>query len=76
MDWILSGLVVLGNFLVGKKIKWGWIVILINSLAWIYYALVVLHPPQYGLVPSAALNFAVALFSAVKWFREDKQKNG
>lgn len=76
MDWILSGLVVLGNFLVGKKIKWGWIVVLVNSLAWIYYALWVLSPPQYGLVPSAALNFVVAFFSAVKWFREDKKKDG
>jgi hypothetical protein len=71
MDWILSGLVVLGNFMLGRKWKWGWIVMLINSLAWIYYALRILDPVQYGLVPSAALNFVVAGMSAYKWFKED-----
>ena len=71
MDWILSSLVVLGNFMLGRKWKWGWIVMLVNSLAWIYYALEVLDPVQYGLVPSAALNFVVAGMSAYKWFKED-----
>jgi len=71
MDWILSGLVVLGNFMVGRKWKWGWIVMLVNSLAWIYYAIYILNPQQWGLVPSAALNFIVAGASAYKWFRED-----
>lgn len=71
MDWILSGLVLIGNFMIGRKWKWGWIVIAINSLAWVYYSLYILSPPQYGLVPSAILNFFVAGASAIKWFRED-----
>jgi len=75
MDWILSGLVVLGNFLIGRKIKWGWIIMIINSLAWVFYALVILHPPQYGLVPSAMINFGISIGSAIKWFREDKDEN-
>lgn len=71
MDWVLSGLVVLGNFLVGRKLKWGWVIMAVNSLAWIYYALLYLDPPQYGLVPSAMLNFLVSVISAIKWFKED-----
>ena len=74
MDWILCGLVVVANFLIGRKIKWGWIVAGINSLAWIYYAMFVLSPPQYGLVPAAILNFGVAIASTWKWFREDIDK--
>ena len=70
MDWILSGLVLVGNFMIGKKLKWGWIVIAINSLAWIYYALFYLQPVQYGLVPSAVINFGIAVYSAHKWFTE------
>lgn len=70
MDWVLSALVLLGNFLTGKKIKWGWVILAINSLAWIYYALW-LDPPQYGLIPSAAINFVLVTYNAVKWFREE-----
>ena len=70
MDWILSFLVLLGNFVVGKRMKWGWVILGVNSLAWIYYALS-LNPPQYGLIPSAAINFLLMSYNAYKWFKED-----
>ncbi len=72
MDWVLSGLVVVVNFLIGKKVKWGWILAAINSIAWIYYAIWHLSPPQYGLVPAAAINFAIACGSFIKWHKESK----
>lgn len=72
MDWILSTIVLLGNFMIGRKWKWGWIVIAVNSLLWVYYALWFLTPPQYGLVPSAIVNFFIAVFSARKWFKDDQ----
>lgn len=71
MDWVLSTVVLLGNFLVGKKLKWGWIVLMINSLLWIYYALI-LSPPQYGLIPSASINFVLCTVNSIRWFREDR----
>lgn len=71
MDWVLSTLVLLGNYLVGKKLKWGWIILAINSIGWVYYALVVLNPPQYGLVPSAIINFFITAWSAYKWFKDE-----
>jgi hypothetical protein len=70
MDWILSGLVLIGNYMVGKKLKWGWIILAINSLGWVYYALIILAPPQYGLVPSAILNFFITGKAAYNWFRD------
>lgn len=71
MAWFLSGLVVVVNYLIGRKVKWGWILAGINSLLWIYYAIWYLSPPQYGLAPAAALNFVIACTSFVKWHRED-----
>ena len=74
MDWILSGLVLVVNFLLGRKIKWGWILAIVNSFAWMYWAVFVLDPPQYGLVPSSILNLVISVTSAIKWFREDKER--
>ena len=73
MDWILSTLVLAGNILIGRKVKWGWIVMIANSIAWVYYAWVVLEPPQYGLIPSAVINLFISAAAAWKWFREDRQ---
>lgn len=73
MDWILSFLTVFMNFLLSKKIKWAWILMIILSLLWIYYALS-LNPPQYGLLPATGLNLCIGIISAISWFKEDKKK--
>jgi hypothetical protein len=75
MDWILSALVVLTNILIGKKNKWGWIIGSITSFLWIVYALFILNPAQYGLVPSAILNLIISILSSIKWFKEDRKKS-
>jgi hypothetical protein len=71
MDWILSCLTIVGNSLIGRKIKWGWIVMGVCTLMWIYYAVFILNPPQYGLVPASVVTFIISVVSAIKWFRED-----
>lgn len=72
MDWILSGLVLVGNFTIGKKLKWGWMILSINSLGWVIYAIWILDPPQWGLVPSAIINFFICSANVWKWFREEE----
>lgn len=74
MDWILSTLTVIGNFLIGRKIKWGWIMFIGIGMLWLYYALYILNPPQYGLVPATIINIVIGISSTVKWFKEDKKK--
>ena len=71
MDWLLSILTIIMNGLLGKKIKWGWILMIVISFLWIYYA-INLNPPQYGLIPATIANLIIAIPSAIKWFREDK----
>jgi hypothetical protein len=71
MDWLLSGLVLAGNYLLKGKSKWGWVVLCLNSLGWIYYAFT-LEPVQYGLVPAAAINFGISLAAVIRWAKEEK----
>lgn len=75
LDWVLSGLTIVMNILLGKKIKWGWILMMVVSLLWIVYALT-LNPPQYGLLPAVVANLAISIPSAIKWFKEDKKAMG
>lgn len=69
MDWLLSGLVLIGNFLLGRKNKWGWVILAVNSLGWVYYAYS-LNPVQWGLMPSAGINFGICIMAVYKWFKE------
>ncbi len=71
LDWILSILTIAMNILLGKKNKWGWIMMLVVSALWILYALT-LNPPQYGLLPAVVANVFIAVPSAIKWFKEDR----
>lgn len=75
MDWVLSGITLLGNFLVGRKIKEGWLVFTVASILWICYSLFILHPPQYGLVPAAVVNLIIGITSFRKWYKEDKNEH-
>ena len=74
MDWFLSLLTIGMNILLGRKNKWGWVLMIGISVLWIYYALS-LKPPQYGLLPAIMANILIAVPSAIKWFREDRKKN-
>ena len=74
MDWVISILSIVATVMLGKKLKWGWIIICLTQLLWIYYALFILSPSQYGLVPAQIIVFVVSAVSAWKWFREDINK--
>lgn len=69
MDWVLSILVLAGNFLLGRKIKWGWVILAVNSIGWVYYAYT-LNPIQWGLIPSAVINFGICIMAIYNWFKE------
>ena len=66
MDWILSFLVIGGNYLLGKKIIWGWVVMFVNSVGWIIYAFT-FEDIQYGLIPSAAINVVLFVKGYLEW---------
>ena len=69
MDWILSALVLVGNFLLGRKKVAGWWILGVNSLLWVYYAWT-LNPVQWGLMPSAIINFGLCIHGVYKWRKD------
>lgn len=71
MDWIASISMLVANFIIGRKIKWGWILFILSCLFWVWYALFYLHPAQYGLVPASVINLAIGVSSFIKWNKED-----
>ena len=70
MDWALSGLMIVVNILLGRKNKWGWIILMGTNILWIIYALT-LTPPQVGLLPAILVNQIIAGASTYKWFKDD-----
>jgi hypothetical protein len=66
MDWLLSVLVLVGNWGLGKKYKWAWTILALNSLLWVVYALR-LDPIQWGLIPSAVVNLFLCVKGAYEW---------
>ncbi len=73
MDWFLSFATVIINFVIGRKWMWGWLLMSGMGLVWIYYAVFMLHPAQYGLVPASILNTGIGISSFIKWHRESKK---
>jgi hypothetical protein len=71
MDWVLSFSVIFCNYLIGKKYKNGWLLNAVIAVAWVIYAIVVLNPPQYGLVVASVFNFLISLRNYYLWWLEE-----
>lgn len=70
MDWILSILTIIGIWLIGKKILWGWLFSAFASILWVVYALK-LSPPQYGLIPASVIYFIIDIISFIRWYKDE-----
>ena len=66
MDWLGFGLILSGNWLIGSKNKFGFILVAVGSLIWVYLALGI---PNYALV---AINFSGAIFMLRGWLKWGK----
>jgi hypothetical protein len=68
-SWILAAIGVTGIFLVGRKTIWGWIVLCVNEVLWIVYALTT---KQYGFIFAAIAYGIVYVKSFVHWKRDER----
>jgi len=66
-SWLLAAVGVTGIFLVGKKVVWAWLILLVNECIWIAYAL---STKQYGFIVMATAYAAVYIRSYIHWKRE------
>ena len=73
MDWGLSMATVLANFFLGRKNVVGWIILEAVSILWIYYAIWILNPPQYGLLLSCVPYIFISGYNCYKWTKEKNE---
>jgi hypothetical protein len=67
-SWILAAIGVTGIFLVGRKTIWGWLILCVNEVLWIAYALAT---DQYGFIAMALAYAAVYIKSFIHWRNDD-----
>jgi Na+/proline symporter len=75
MDWALSVLIIIANLLVSKKNKYGWLVMAITNVLWILYALIILTPPQFGLLPAIVINLVISISGFRSWSTPENKEN-
>mgnify|MGYP000093949135 FL=1 len=66
-SWILAVIGVAGIFFVGRKTIWGWLILCVNEILWIAYALIT---DQYGFIFSAIAYAAVYVKSYLSWRKD------
>lgn len=60
----------IGLFTVGRKVWWGWMILIINEWLWCIYAV---NTKQYGFIVAAAIYGTVYTINIMKW-RADETK--
>ena len=66
-SWVLAFIGVSGIFLVGRKTIWGWLVLFLNEVLWIFYALTT---KQYGFIFAAVAYGIVYVKSFMHWRKD------
>jgi hypothetical protein len=66
-SWLLAIIGIFGIYFVGKKTVWGWLVLLVNEVIWIAYAI---STKQYGFIVSAIAYGIVYVKSFMNWRRD------
>jgi hypothetical protein len=66
-SWVLAIVGVLGIFLVGRKAILGWVILCVNEVLWIVYAL---STNQYGFI-FAAIAYGIVYVKSFLHWRKD-----
>ena len=69
-SWVLAVIGVTGIFLVGRKTIWGWLILCVNEVLWVFYAL---STKQYGFIFMAVTYAAVYIKSFLHWRKDEVQ---
>ena len=57
-----------GLFTVGRKVWWGWMVLILNEWLWVIYAV---NTRQYGFIVAAIIYGTVYVNNILKWRVQD-----
>lgn len=61
---------VTGMFVVGKKIWWGWLIVLLHSIPWFIYSI---GHDKPGFIAMSLMWWVTHFYNMVKWRRENNQ---
>jgi len=67
-SWVLAAIGVKGLFLVVRKTIWGWLILCVNEILWIAYALAT---DQYGFIAMAIAYAAIYIKSYIHWRKDE-----
>ena len=67
-SYILAAIGVTGIFFVGRKTIWGWLILCLNEVLWIIYAITT---KQYGFIFAAVAYGIVYIKSFIHWRNDD-----
>lgn len=67
-SWVLACIGITGIYFVGRKTVWGWVVLFVNELLWVGYAI---ETEQYGFIFSALAYGIVYVRSFIHWRRDE-----
>ena len=70
-SYLLAAIGVTGIFFVGKKTIWGWLILCVNEVIWIAYAIAT---KQYGFIIMALAYTAVYIKSYMGWKSESESE--
>lgn len=71
LDWVAGYTSLVGMYLVGKKIWWGWIV---NALNLIILTFISAYFNLWGFIPVNIVLMTIYIKNMLQWYRE--KKNG
>jgi hypothetical protein len=64
LDWICGSFSLLGMYVVGRKLWWGWLINAVNTCMLVY---INVHFQLWGFLPVNALMIALFVRNAYKW---------
>ena len=71
--WVLFAMEIVGvtgMFVVGKKIWWGWAIVLVHSIPWFIYSI---GHDKPGFIAMACMWWVTHFYNMMKWRREHHQ---
>ena len=65
-SWALEAIGLTGSVLVGRKLWWGWLILLFNCFCWFAFGLV---SHQYGFCAFSCIYICIYTHNTVKWYK-------
>jgi len=68
-SWVLEGVGLFGALVVGRKLYWGWCILLVNTILWGVYSI---ESHQYGFIMASFFYAPLYSLNLIKWFKGHK----